>query len=103
LGNIFASYTWTARFHGRHEIFGKTFGDQILPHVSSASQNTVLMMKFVINCMLNIQTQHKFKYAHQQILFFKLLFNVKLIYTIQVIGPWLGGNWPFFFFSGGAG
>jgi hypothetical protein len=54
------------------------------------------MMKFVINCMLNIQTQHKFKYAHQQILFFKLLFNVKLIYSIQVIGPWLGGNWPFF-------
>jgi hypothetical protein len=47
--------------------------------------------------MLNIQTQLiKFKYAHQQILFFKLLFNVKLIYSIQVIGPWLGGNWPFF-------
>jgi hypothetical protein len=25
----------------------------------SASQNKVLMVKFVINCMLNIQTQHK--------------------------------------------
>jgi hypothetical protein len=58
--------------------------------------------KFVINCMLNIQTQHKFKYAHQQILFFKLIYNVKLIYSIQVIGPWLWGNRPFFFFSGGA-
>ena len=46
--------------------------------------------------MLNIQTQHKFKHAYQQILFFKLLFNVKLIYSIQLIGPWLGGNWPFF-------
>ena len=102
VGKHFCIPTWTARFHGRHETFGKTFGDQILPHVSSASQNTVLMMKFVINCMLNIQTQHKFKYAHQQILFFKLLFNVKLIYTIQVIGPWLEGKWPFFFFSGGA-
>jgi hypothetical protein len=54
--------------------------------------------------MLNIQTQlHKFKYAHQQILFFKLLFNVKLIYSIQVLGPWLWGNWPFCFFSGGKG
>jgi hypothetical protein len=46
--------------------------------------------------MQNIPTQHKFKYAHQQILFFKLLFNVKLIYSIQVIGPWLWGNRPFF-------
>ena len=46
--------------------------------------------------MLNIQTQHKFKYAYQQILFFKLLFNVKFIYSIQVIGPWLWGNRPFF-------
>ena len=46
--------------------------------------------------MLNIQTQRKFKYAHQQILFFKLLFNVKLIYSIQVLGPWLWGNRPFF-------
>ena len=45
--------------------------------------------------MLNIQAQHKFKNAHQQILFFKLLFNVKLIYSIQVLGPWLWGNWPF--------
>jgi hypothetical protein len=35
-------------------------------------------------------------YAHQQILFFKLLFNVKLIYSIQVLGPWLWGNRPFF-------
>ena len=52
--------------------------------------------------MLNIQAQHKFKYAHQQILFFKLLFNVKLIYSIQVLGPWLWGNRSFFFFSGGA-
>jgi hypothetical protein len=52
--------------------------------------------------MLNIQTQHKFTYAHQQILFFKLHFNVKLIYSIQVLGPWLWGNWPLFFFSGGA-
>ena len=46
--------------------------------------------------MLNIQTQHKFKCSHQQVLFFKLLFNVKLIYSIQVLGPWLWGNWPFF-------
>jgi hypothetical protein len=59
-------------------------------------------MKFVISCTLNIQTQHKFKYAHQQILFLKLHFNVKLIYSIQVIGPWLWGNRPFFFFSGWA-
>jgi hypothetical protein len=36
-------------------------------------------------------------------LFFKLLFNVKLIHSIQVLGPWLWGNRPFFFFSGGAG
>ena len=36
-------------------------------------------------------------HAHaQQILFFKLLFNVKLIYSIQVLGPWLRGNRPFF-------
>ena len=47
--------------------------------------------------MLNIQTQHKFKYAHQQILFFKLIYNVKLIYSIQVIGPWIWGNRPVFF------
>jgi hypothetical protein len=60
------------------------------------------MVKFVINCMLNIHTQHKFKYAHQQILFFKRLFNVKLIYSIQVLGPWLSGNRPFFSLSGGA-
>jgi hypothetical protein len=44
------------------------------------------MVKFEINCTLNIQTQHKFKYAHQQILFVKLLFNVKLIYSIQALG-----------------
>jgi hypothetical protein len=57
------------------------------------------MVKFVINCMLNIQTfKHniKFKYAHQQILFVKLLFNVKRIYSVQVLGPWLWGNRPFF-------
>ena len=55
------------------------------------------MVKFVINCLLNIQTQHKFKYAqYQQILFLKLLFNVKLIYSIQVLGPWLWGNRLFF-------
>jgi hypothetical protein len=40
------------------------------------------MVKFVINCMLNIQTQHK------------LLFNFKIIYSIQVLGP--SGNRPFF-------
>jgi hypothetical protein len=51
---------------------------------------SILMVKFVINCMLNIQTQHK------------LLFNVKLIYSIQILGPWRWGNKPFFFFSGGA-
>ena len=45
--------------------------------------------------MLNIQTQHNFKYAHQQILFFKLLFNVNLD-SIQIIGPWLWGNRSFF-------
>jgi hypothetical protein len=33
---------------------------------------------------------------------FKLLFNVKLIYTIHVLGPWLWGDRLFFFFSGGA-
>ena len=33
---------------------------------------------------------------------FRLLFNVKLIYSTQVLGPWLWGNGPFFFFSGGA-
>jgi hypothetical protein len=62
------------------------------------------MLKFVINCMLNSQTQHKVKYAHQQILIFKLnILYVKLIYSIQVLGPsWLWGNRPFFFFSGGA-
>jgi hypothetical protein len=58
------------------------------------------MVKFVINCTLNIQAQHKFKYARQQILFFKLLFNVKLIYSIQVLGPCLWGL-GLFFFSGG--
>ena len=47
--------------------------------------------------MLNIQIQHKFKYAQQQILFFKRLFNVKLVYSIQVLGPWLWGNRPSFF------
>jgi hypothetical protein len=63
----------------------------------SSSQNKALMVKFVTNSMLNIQTQHKFKYAHdQQILFFILFFNVKLIYSIQVLGPWLWGNMPFF-------
>jgi hypothetical protein len=35
-------------------------------------------------------------------LFFKFLFNVKLIYSIPVLGPWLWDNRPFFFFSGGA-
>jgi hypothetical protein len=60
------------------------------------------MVKFVINCMLNIQTQQKVKYAHQQILFFKRLFNVKLVYSIQVLVPWLWSNRPLFFFSGGA-
>ena len=33
----------------------------------------------------------------------KLLFKVKLIYSIQVLGPWLWGNKQFFLFSGGAG
>jgi hypothetical protein len=33
---------------------------------------------------------------------FKRLFNVKLIYSIQILGPWLWGNKPFVFFSGGA-
>jgi hypothetical protein len=28
--------------------------------------------------------------------FFFKLFNVKLIYSIQVLGPWLWGNKPFF-------
>jgi hypothetical protein len=58
------------------------------------------MVKFVIYCTLNIQKQHKF--AHQQILFLKLIFNVKLIYSMQVLGPWIWGNMPFFFFNGGA-
>jgi hypothetical protein len=36
--------------------------------------------------------------------FLNFFFNhyVKLIYSIQVLGPWLWGNRPFFFFSGGA-
>jgi hypothetical protein len=83
------------------EIAFPAFWEHIFKKIS-ASQNKVLMVKFVINCMLNIHTQHKFKYAHQQILFFKRLFNVKLIYSIQVLGPWLWGNRPFFFLSGGA-
>ena len=83
------------------EIAFPAFWEHILKK-SRASQNKVLMLKFVKNCMLNIQTQHKFKYSHQQILFFKLIFNVKLIYSIQVLGPWLWGNRPFFFFIGGA-
>jgi hypothetical protein len=82
------------------EIAFSAFWEHILKKIP-ASQNKALMVKFVINCMLNIQTQHKFKYAHQQILFFELLFDVKLIYSIQVLGPWLWGNRPFFFFSGG--
>ena len=53
--------------------------------------------------MLNIQTQHKFKCAHQQILFFKLLFNVKLVYSIQVLGPRLWGNMPFQWWGRGRG
>jgi hypothetical protein len=77
------------------EIAFPAFWEHIFLKIS-ASQNKVLMVKFVINCMLNIHTQHKFKYAHQQILFFKRLFNVKLIYSIQVLGPWLWGNRPFF-------
>jgi hypothetical protein len=31
---------------------------------------------------------------------FKLLFNVKLIHSIQVLGPWLWGNRPFFLVVG---
>jgi hypothetical protein len=50
--------------------------------------------------MLNIQTQLRFKYAHQQILFFKLLSNVKLIYSTRALA--LGAIGHFFFFSGGA-
>jgi hypothetical protein len=48
--------------------------------------------------MLNIQTQHKFKYACSPTNFvFKLLLNVKLIYSIQVLGAcMLWGNRPFF-------
>ena len=38
--------------------------------------------------MLNIQTQHNFKYAHQQILYFKLLsFNSLNSFTQGHIGP----------------
>jgi hypothetical protein len=36
------------------------------------------MVKFVINCMLNIQIQHK------------VILNVKLIYSIQVLGRGAG-------------
>jgi hypothetical protein len=32
--------------------------------------------------------------------FFSML--IKLIYSIQVLGPWLWDNKPFFIFSGGA-
>ena len=52
------------------------------------------MVKFVIYCTLNIQKQHKF--AHQQILFLKFIFNVKLIYSMQVLEPWIWCNRPFF-------
>jgi hypothetical protein len=83
------------------EIAFPAFGEHLFLKIS-AFQNKVLMVKFVIDCMLNIQTQHKFKYAHQQILFFKRLFNVKLVYSIQVLGLWLWDNRPFFFYSGGA-
>jgi hypothetical protein len=51
------------------EIAFPAFWEHIFKLKISASQNKVLMVKFVINCMLNIQTQRKFKYAHQQILF----------------------------------
>jgi hypothetical protein len=37
------------------------------------------MVKFVINYMPNIQTQRKFKNAHQQILFFNCFFSMLLI------------------------
>ena len=42
------------------EIAFPTFSEHIKK--TSASQNNVLMVKFVINCMLNIQTQHKSNY-----------------------------------------
>jgi hypothetical protein len=67
-----------------------SFSRILKTHLKKNSIISILMVKFVINCMLNIQTQHK------------LLFNVKLIYSIQILGPWRWGNKPFFFFSGGA-
>jgi hypothetical protein len=42
------------------EIAFPTFSEHIKK--TSASQNNVLMVKLVINCMLNIQTQHKSNY-----------------------------------------
>jgi hypothetical protein len=71
--------------------------------VLRASQNKVLMLKFVRSKLhaKHSKTTSVYKYAHQQlqILFFKLIFNVKLIHSIQVLGPWLWGNRPFFFSS----
>ena len=56
------------------------------------------MVKFVINCMLNIQTQHEFKYPHQQILFFNLNFFSMLNSFTQYrsLGPGFGAIGHFF-------
>ena len=53
------------------------------------------MLKFVRSKLhaKHSNTTSVYKYAHQQILFFKLIFNVKLIYSIQVLGPWLFLQW----------
>jgi hypothetical protein len=69
-----------------------------------ASQNTALMVKFVINCMLNIHTQHKFQNAqYQQILFFKLFSMLNLFsYSIQLARVLAFRQQAIFFFSGGA-
>ena len=46
----------------------------------SAFQDKVLIVKFVINWTPNIQTQHKFKYAHQQILNISSIIFITKIY-----------------------
>ena len=65
-GKNFASPKVGAEYR-RHEFFRHS--ENTFKKIS-ASQNKVLMVKFVINCMLNIQTQHRF------------FFNVKLIYSM---------------------
>ena len=47
-----------------------------------ASQNKVSIVKFVVNCTLNIQTQYKFKYAHQRMLYLSSIILITKIYCL---------------------